>query len=121
MIHHSNKSKYSVIYDNEKNKIHDPDGKILNEDELAGLLGNIVSVQQKRGLDFVEISTESPSPYEAALITNIYSNEYKIYNLESTRGQLTNVREFLEKQSADKLADLNMPKISLASSRKKEE
>jgi capsular exopolysaccharide synthesis family protein len=110
----SNKSKYSVIYDSERNRSHDPKGKILDADQLAGLLGNIVSVQQKRGLDFVEITTESPSPYEAALITNIYSNEYKQYNLESTRGQLTNVREFLEKQSVDKLNDLKQAEDQLS-------
>ena len=109
-----NKSKYSIIYDNKENRLHDPDGKILNADELAETLGKIVSVQQKRGLDFVEISTESPSTYEAALITNVYSNEYKQYNLESTRGQLTNVREFLEKQSSDKLNDLKRAEDQLS-------
>ena len=30
------KSKYSVIYNNEENKLHNPKGKILNADELAG-------------------------------------------------------------------------------------
>ncbi len=111
--------RYSVIYNDKENKLHNPKGAILNADQLAGVLGIIVSVEQKRGLDFIEISSESPSKYEAALITNIYASEYKQYNLETTRGQLTNVREFLEKQSADKLSELRQAEYQLSKFQKK--
>ena len=58
-------------------------------------------------MDVVDISAESPSPYEAALIANIFADQYKEINLETNRTQLTIIRKFLEKQSKEKLTELN--------------
>ena len=65
--------------------------------EITKLLEHIVSAEQKDGLDVVEISAESPSPYEAALIANTCADQYKEINLETNRTQLTIIRKFLEK------------------------
>jgi tyrosine-protein kinase Etk/Wzc len=75
--------------------------------EVAGMLENIVSIEQKRGLDIVEISVESRSAKEAAIISNLYAVQYKNYNLEINRNQLTFVKEFLNKQRQDKKEELN--------------
>ena len=80
--------------------------KLLEKNKIVNLLGRIVEVQQKRGLDIVEITVESNSPYEAQLIANAYAEAYREYNLDVTRTQLTVVRRFLEKQSTDKRNDL---------------
>lgn len=73
---------------------------------IASTLFGVVSIEQKRGLDIVEISVESPSPKEAALIANIYAKSYVELNLEYNRKQLVVVKEFLENQRKGKLDEL---------------
>ena len=52
--------------------IKDEDGKGINGHksitDLSNLLKEIISVDQMEGMDIIEISAESPSPYEASLI-----------------------------------------------------
>ncbi len=81
--------------------------ELLTVPDIAAVLENSVGVEQKRGLDIIEISAQSPSPKEAALIANIYSKEYKNYNLEINRDQLTFVKGFLDKQRKEKKDQLN--------------
>ena len=77
------------------------------------LLDKKVSVEQKRGLDIVEITAESPSPYEAALIANSYAGQYRELNLEVNRNQLTFVKNFLNEQKDEKQKELNKAEDSL--------
>ncbi|HSP86979.1 MAG TPA: polysaccharide biosynthesis tyrosine autokinase, partial [Ignavibacteriaceae bacterium] len=81
--------------------------KLLSVNEITERLLTAVSIDQKRGLDIIEISVESPSPYEAALIANCYSHEYQILNLEVNRNQLTIVKKFLLEQKDEKQNQLN--------------
>ncbi|MFA4923628.1 MAG: Wzz/FepE/Etk N-terminal domain-containing protein, partial [Ignavibacteriaceae bacterium] len=81
--------------------------KLLDADQIAALLSSNVTIEQKRGLDIVEISSESPSPFEAALIANLYAQAYKTLNLEINRNQLTLVKKFLLDQKNEKLSQLN--------------
>ncbi len=80
---------------------------LLSVTQIAGILNNVVAIEQKRGLDIIEIFAESPAPQEAAMIANIYTNEYKRYNLEINRDLLTFVKNFLEKQRDEKKDQLN--------------
>jgi tyrosine-protein kinase Etk/Wzc len=70
--------------------------------EIARLLEKAVQIEQKRGLDIINISVDSQIPREAVLIANIYAKEYLDYNLEINRDQLTFIREFLENQRIEK-------------------
>ncbi len=79
---------------------------ILPVPELAALLISNSEVNQKRGLDIIEITAESPSPYEAALIANCYAKEYMNLNLDINRNQLTFVKNFLSDQRNEKLEQL---------------
>ena len=80
--------------------------KLLSKRAIADLLKTAVTIEQKRGIDIVDISVESPSPYEAELIANLYAHAYKNFNLEANRNQLTIVKNFLAEQSTEKQADL---------------
>lgn len=80
--------------------------QILTLPEVASLLEDKVAVEQKRGLDIVEISVESPSPKGAEMMANIYAQEYRNLNLEQNRNQLTLVKNFLEQQRSEKLSEL---------------
>ena len=88
-------------------KLTDEKPKLLDVDQIATLLSSNVTIEQKRGLDIVEISSQSPSPYEASLIANLYSQAYKTLNLEINRNQLTLVKAFLLQQKNEKLNQLN--------------
>jgi len=70
--------------------------------QLASILQSVSYISQKRGLDIVSIKIESPSPVEAALISNCYAEAYADYSLKFNRGHLTLNREFLEKQVQEK-------------------
>jgi len=87
-------------FESEKN------AKIKSFDQILKMLEKKVSVEQKRGLDFIEISVESPSPREASLIANTYARVYKKFNLLDNRKQVSKVKEFLEKQKEEKLNEL---------------
>lgn len=78
-----------------------------------------VDIEQKRGLDFVEISVQSPSPYEAALVSNVYVQQYRLVNLEITRNQLTSIRGFLTQQREEKLKQLSQSEDMLKSFQEK--
>ncbi|MGE5812600.1 MAG: GumC family protein, partial [Ignavibacteria bacterium] len=79
---------------------------VLPVPELASLLISNSEVNQKRGLDIIEITAESPSPFEAALIANCYAKEYMNLNLDINRNQLTFVKNFLYDQRNEKLEQL---------------
>jgi tyrosine-protein kinase Etk/Wzc len=66
-----------------------------------------VKIDQKRGLDIVEISVESTSPVEATLIVNCYAKAYRETNLTYNREPLTLIKNFLSQQRDEKLSELN--------------
>ncbi|MEN8193411.1 MAG: polysaccharide biosynthesis tyrosine autokinase [Bacteroidota bacterium] len=65
-----------------------------------------IKIEQKRGLDIVEISVESPLPVEAKMIANSYARSYENLNLKYTRQQLSRVVEFLKNQRTEKYRGL---------------
>lgn len=89
----------SDIFDDKKASLKSQEG-------ILQVLENKVNVEQKRGLDFIEISAESPSPQEAALIANTYAKVYREFNLMDNRKQVTKVKEFLARQRDEKLSEL---------------
>lgn len=104
---HKNNYDFFIVF-SESNRFNgENDKELLPKSSIAGKLANAISIEQKRGLDIVEISAESLSPIEAALIVNCYANIYRIVNLEMNRNQLTLVKEFLDGQRNEKLNQLN--------------
>ncbi len=97
---------YQLLAEPEKfgKSFHSP----VEKNSLISSLASIVNIEQKRGLDLVEIYAESPSAFEAALIVNVYANEYRQLNLEYNRNQLTMVKTFLAEQKREKFEQLNI-------------
>lgn len=79
--------------------------KLKSKYDIMEMLDKI-KIEQKRGLDIVEISVESPVPYEAQMIANCYAQSYEELNLKYTRQQLSKVVEFLQKQRTKKYQEL---------------
>jgi len=86
---------------------------LLKSPNLEELLEKIVDIEQKRGLDIVDISAESPSPREAALVAALYAKIYRTYNLEINREQLSFVRDFLDQQRSEKKIQLSQAEDTL--------
>ena len=107
----TDKSRYSILLD-QKPKTGDFENDIKSVDALAISLSD-VAIDQKRGLDIIEISALSPSPFEATLIANVYSQQYKTLNLDQNRNQLTLVTNFLDEQRKEKYDDLNSAEETL--------
>jgi len=99
----SSKTDYDLLLTDEFGK----ESKPATIPEISGALSRAVQIEQKRGLDIIEISVESKEPVEAALVANIYAKEYLSYNLEISRNQLTFIRDFLDEQRTEKKDQLN--------------
>jgi len=97
---------YSVIFNNDFS-FSQSETKLKSVPDIAKNLGTIVAIDQKRGLDIVDIKAESKSPSEAAMIANCYADAYKDLNLDINRMQLTIVKNFLGEQRDEKLKQLN--------------
>ncbi len=95
------KMHFSLIVTNPDNPT-EPKSK----NAISNVLQTATEISQKRGLDIVSIKVESPSPQEAALISNCYAEAYADYSLKFNRGHLSLNREFLEKQVREKYNSL---------------
>jgi capsular exopolysaccharide synthesis family protein len=102
----NNKSLFSLIY-NDASLFRSGVSDLKTIPQIVGMLNSHVSIDQKRGLDIVEISVESPSPYESALIANCYAAAYREINLSYNRLQLTAIKNFLASQRDEKLSELS--------------
>ncbi len=103
---------FDLIFNN-NSALGDKKRELQSVYDLVKLFEKKISIDQKRGLDIIEISAESHSPYEAALIANIYAKQYKNFNLEVNRDQLTSVKDFLAKQKEEKQVQLNKAEETL--------
>lgn len=95
-----------ALFIKKKKLFSEENDTLRSENEIAGMLFSIVSINQKKGLDFIEISAKSPSPYEASLIVNSYAKVYRRFNLLDNRKQVTRVKEFLEEEKNKKYQEL---------------
>jgi tyrosine-protein kinase Etk/Wzc len=88
-----NTDDFSLIFD--KSYFQNKGTSVKKINEIAKDISSSVKVDQKENLDFIEITAESQSPNEAALIANTLANKYKLFNLLENRKQITIVKEFL--------------------------
>jgi capsular exopolysaccharide synthesis family protein len=97
---------FDVILHKNTNVFSSEPPTLRSKKSLGNKLQQSVEIEQKDGLDFIEITVESESPTEAALIANSYAKVYKDFNLADSRKQLTIVKEFLANQRDEKLNEL---------------
>lgn len=92
---------------------------ILAVTSPAKAIAGGIDVSAKREVDIIDISYKSINPMEAQAVVNAVIDSYQEENLKYSRAEVTNVREFLEKQldfTSEKLAiseeDLRAYKIT---------
>lgn len=106
LVNHSDDEKFFLLYEDEpafggKEEIR----QVKSVGQIAGMLSSI-TIEQKRGLDIIIVASESPSAFEAALIANTFAEQYRMFNLQLNRDQLTFVKNFLEEQKENKRKEL---------------
>ena len=101
-----NKDKFALIIKDNDYFDNSNNDSLKDTKTIASMLENAVKIKQKEGLDFIEITAESPSPYEAALIVNSYANVYRKFNLLDNRKQVSAVKDFLKVQKEEKYKEL---------------
>jgi tyrosine-protein kinase Etk/Wzc len=88
--------------------------KKISIGDLINSLEYSVNIEQRKGMDIVDISVESPSAYKAALMANIYANVYKKFNLQVNRDQLTMLKDFLLTHVQEKQNELKESESTLS-------
>ncbi|MBN1634641.1 MAG: polysaccharide biosynthesis tyrosine autokinase [Ignavibacteria bacterium] len=103
------KSDYFYIV----NRNPDVPDEIVGVKSLSGTLGGIISINQKRGLDIIEISAESPSRYESKLIADTFAEAYLSYSLAYSRREVTAIRKFLDEEKTKRANDLAKSEVEI--------
>jgi capsular exopolysaccharide synthesis family protein len=103
-----------LVSRNQNNEVN-----IVSRESLRKGILNYVSISQKKGLDAVDIATEGPYFNEAQLISYTYSNVYLNYNLELSRQDIQNVKNYLKSEKENKLNELNVAENELENFQKK--
>jgi len=95
--------KFFYIFNHNGNE----QSSLVSVSALADILSTIVKIDQKRGLDIVDIVVESPAKYEAMLIANLYSKVYQTFSLDLSREELTNLTRYLQEEKENKFKELS--------------
>lgn len=69
-----------------------------SEDDVVLALRKNLTIVPLRDTDIIEIRYRASSPWEAAYIANAYAEQYYQRDLEVSRGEITEVRQFLKEQ-----------------------
>lgn len=74
------------------------EGKKLPLYESLRTLQSRMTITPIRDTDIIEVRVEAPDPAEAAIVANAIADVFYEQNLEATRGEVSEVRKFLEEQ-----------------------
>jgi capsular exopolysaccharide synthesis family protein len=69
-----------------------------SDEDLVEALRNNLTIVPLRETDIIEIRYRAGTPWEAAYIANAYANQYYQRDLEASRGEISEVRQFLKEQ-----------------------
>lgn len=81
--------------------------EFLDVDQIRLKLKGIAAISQEENLNIVNISVEGRKFEELSLISNIYGQEYILYELERSRADIAQVKRFLELEKIEKEDQLN--------------
>jgi succinoglycan biosynthesis transport protein ExoP len=76
----------------------DPDGKLVTFDDRVLLFQKHTTVSLLKDTDVLKVSVSAHSPFETAFLTNALADHYYSYCLHSARGEIGEIRQFLDQQ-----------------------
>jgi capsular exopolysaccharide synthesis family protein len=75
-----------------------PEGLPITFDDRVKNLQEFVSVSNLKDTDILKISATAHTAFEASFLANAISEEYYRYKLRTARGEVSEIRQFLEQQ-----------------------
>ncbi|MCX6601306.1 MAG: polysaccharide biosynthesis tyrosine autokinase [bacterium] len=75
-----------------------PSGQPISFDSRADALRDMISVSLQKDTDVLELTVVAYTPFEAAFLANAVAEQFYKYSLQSARGEITDIRQFLEQQ-----------------------
>jgi tyrosine-protein kinase Etk/Wzc len=76
----------------------DVEGKPITFDDRVTKLRKSTDVNLTKDTDVLKVSVSAHTPFEAAFLTNTLAEAYYHYCLQSSRGAVSDIRQFLEQQ-----------------------
>lgn len=76
----------------------DQQGNTITFDDRVLLLRENTSVENLKDTDVLRVSVKAPSAFESAFLANSLAEEYYRYKLRGARGEISEIRQFLEQQ-----------------------
>lgn len=73
-------------------------GVIPTKKQMAKSLQSNLNVTPIRDTDIIEVKVTAKDPQMAALLANTFADQYQQHSLQMSRGEISEVREFLQKQ-----------------------
>jgi tyrosine-protein kinase Etk/Wzc len=92
-----------------------------SQEELFEQLAKRVKISPIRETDVIEIKAQANTPQLASFIANTMADEYYQQSLSASRGEITEVRQFLEDQLEKIQAELKVSEEALKSYQKQQE
>src|SRR3989304_4891801 len=89
------RSEYNEVFEKLVSQNLPPERKL--EKKIEWLKDNI-KIQPIRGTDIIELKTTAPDPHLASFLANAIAQQYYLQSLKFTRGEVSEVRQFLETQ-----------------------
>ncbi|KPL19313.1 MAG: hypothetical protein AMJ92_04035 [candidate division Zixibacteria bacterium SM23_81] len=84
-----------------------------SDDDAVQALRDNLTIVPLRDTDIIEIKYQAGTPWEASYIANAYAAQYYQRDLEVSRGEITEVRKFLEEQLNTIQGDLQLSEEQL--------
>jgi tyrosine-protein kinase Etk/Wzc len=88
------------------------DGPTL-DDLVKGFREGVISVAPKRDTDMIELKVLAHSPFEASFVANVWMEAYRDLDIRESRGEISEVRSFLEEKLKDVQAELSASEEAL--------
>ncbi len=79
----------------------------METEEWIKSFGDMISVIPKRDTDLIELKVDAGSPFEASFVANTWMEAYQDMDMAASRGEVSDVRAFLENKLKDVQSSLS--------------
>jgi len=93
----------------------DEDGNRASFRGMTNWLRANMEVEHRKDTDVIEIKFSAGTPFESMYITNKIAEEYRLLNADKSKGEVSDLRDFLEAQLALKEKELRTAEEALRS------
>jgi tyrosine-protein kinase Etk/Wzc len=98
----------------------DEDGIVPTFRAMVSWLQKSLEIEHRKDTDVIEVIFSAASPFECTYITNIIAEEFRILNAETSRTEVNELRDFLERQISNKEKELNIAEEKLRTYQERE-